>query len=77
MPSVDTKQTVMLKEVFRYRANSDDVTCDRPICAKANAHGDFTTGKGWDEWKLDYLKRHLTHKTHVDSVTKLRNRPYT
>jgi len=49
MPSVDTKQTVMLKEVFRYRANSDDVTCDRPICAKAIAHGDFTTDKGWDE----------------------------
>jgi len=61
----------VLKEIFVYRNSSDDVICD--LCVKAKPPGDFATGKRWDDWKLDYLKRHLTHKTHVDSVAKLRN----
>ena len=27
----------------------------------------------WDEWKLDYLKRHLRQKVHVKSVDTFRS----
>lgn len=71
MPSSGKKQTVMLKDVFTYRENSDDVICN--VCEKAGAEGEFTNGKRWNEWKLDYLKRHVLHKTHLESVAKLGN----
>uniref|UniRef100_A0A8C5P6F9 Uncharacterized protein n=1 Tax=Leptobrachium leishanense TaxID=445787 RepID=A0A8C5P6F9_9ANUR len=71
MPSSGKKQTVMLKDVFTYNENSDAVICN--VCKKADAPGEFTNGKRWNEWKLDYLKRHLLHKTHLESVAKLVN----
>jgi hypothetical protein len=40
------------------------------ICSKANALSAFTSGKIWNEWKLDYLKQHLKQKVQVDSVIK-------
>ena len=42
------------------------------VCAEAKASGDFATGKTWDMWKLDYLKRHITQKIHLDSIAKLK-----
>lgn len=49
---------------------SDDVVC--LYCKDAHASGDFATGKRWDDWKIDYLKRHVTQKSHLDSVSTLR-----
>lgn len=41
------------------------------VCAEAKASGEFATGKTWDMWKLDYLKRHITQKIHSDAIAKL------
>ena len=70
MPNSSGKQRVTLKEIFTHR-ETGDVVCN--ICQKANAGGEFSSGKKWDEWKLDYLKRHISQKVHADSVMKLRN----
>lgn len=64
-------QTVVLKDVFKYCEESDAVICI--VCAKADAPVEFTKGKRWNEWKLDYLKRHLLHKTHLESDAKVGN----
>jgi hypothetical protein len=33
----------------------------------------FTSIEKWNEWKLNYLKRHLMQNVHLDSVIKLQN----
>ena len=60
-----------LGDIFVYRDSTDDVVCQ--ICQQARAVGDFSTGKRWDDCKMDYLKRHVTQKIHLDSVSKLRS----
>ena len=70
VPSSTQKQKVKLGVIFTL-GESGDVLCN--FCAKANAACDFSTGKKWEEWKLDYLKRHLNQKVHLESVVKLRN----
>ena len=63
---------VQLSEIFTYGEENGVVCC---YCRDAKATGDFTTGKVWnDVWKLDFLKRHLSSKSHTDSVTKLRSK---
>lgn len=42
------------------------------ICLKEEVQRDWSTGKNWGEWKVDYLKRHITHICHLDAVTKLK-----
>ena len=71
MPNSSEKQKVTLGQIFVHH-ETGQVVCS--ICQKANAGGDFSSGKKWDEWKLDYLKRHLNHKVHGESVEKLRNK---
>ena len=61
---------VRLGDIFTYNA-AGAVVCT--ICSNANTKSEFSTGKKWDEWKLDYLKRHLSQKVHTESVLKLRN----
>ena len=39
---------------------------------EALTFGEFSTGKRWDAWKVDYLKSLLTKNIHLDSVSKLR-----
>jgi len=70
LPTSSRKQLTKLGDIFIYREDSDDVVCQ--ICQEACAGGAFTTGKRWDDWKIDYLKRHINQKIHLDSVTKLR-----
>jgi len=71
LPTSSRKQLTKLGDIFTYRESSDDVVCQ--ICQEASAGGTFTcTGKRWDDWKIDYLKRHINQKSHLDSVTKLR-----
>jgi len=40
---------------------------------KRRSGGEWTTGKKWDQWKIDYLKRDLDPTFHVDCVSKLQN----
>jgi len=68
--SSSNKQMVRLGDIFTYNA-AGAVVCT--ICSNANTKSEFSTGKKWDEWKLDYLKRHLSQKVHIESVVKLRN----
>ena len=68
--SSSEKQRVRIGDIFKY--NAGVVVCT--ICSNANTQSEFSTGKTWKEWKLDYLKRHLSQKVHIDSVIKLRNR---
>ena len=61
---------IQLKEIFTYDEDAG-VLC--VFCQKAKSGSDFCTGKTWDDiWKLDYLKRYLTSKTHQASVTALK-----
>ena len=64
-------ETVTLRHIFMHQENGH-VVCS--ICHKANAGGDFSSSKKWDEWKLNYLKWHFNHKVHADSVEKLCNK---
>jgi len=70
LPTSSRKQVTKLGDIFTYRETSDEVICT--ICQEARASGAFTTGKRWDDWKIDYLKRHINQKIHLDSVSKLR-----
>ncbi|TRY56742.1 hypothetical protein DNTS_027367 [Danionella cerebrum] len=65
-------KSVKLYDIFSYGANG--IVCK--ICSDAKIKGEFSTGKTWTEWKLDYLKRHLTQKCHVDAVKALYNRKH-
>ncbi|XP_015272828.1 PREDICTED: uncharacterized protein LOC107115600 [Gekko japonicus] len=71
MPHVSGRISVQLKEIFEYRETDDVVVCK--ICLEGEVDGNWSTGKKWDEWKIDYLKRHVNHKCHLDAVTKLQN----
>lgn len=59
---------VLLGAIFRY--SNDTITC--VYCEAAKARNEFSVGKRWLTWKLDYLKRHITHRGHIDAVETLR-----
>ena len=70
-PKSRDKIEILLKEIFTYES---DVGIVCKYCLEAKVTGDFTTGKKYkDVWKLEFLKRHLITKSHVDAVVKLRN----
>ena len=71
MPNSSEKQKVTLGQIFVHQ-ETGHVVCI--LCQKANAGGDFSSGKKWDEWKLGQLKQHLNHKVHAESVEKLCNK---
>jgi hypothetical protein len=66
-----TGQHVLLEEIFNY-SETDGVKCK--ICMKAEYKSDWTSGKNWTDWKVDHLKRHLSQKSHIEAVTKLKNK---
>jgi len=70
LPTSSRKQLTKLGNIFTCREGSDDFVCQ--IYQEACADSVFTTGKRWDDWKIDYLKRHINQKIHLDLVTKLR-----
>lgn len=37
-------------------------------CSGANVVSEFSHGKIWTKWKLDYLKRHIQQKSHLNAV---------
>lgn len=64
-------QHVQLGDIFSF-SEEKGVICK--TCCEAKVSGDFSEGKKWDEWKMDYLKRHLLHKTHQNAAGILRRR---
>ena len=63
------QKRVELGSIFSF-SETDGVVCK--ICADAKSTCDFAVGKFWDLWKLDYLKRHIVQKVHLDPLTKLK-----
>lgn len=60
---------VQLREIFVYDSEIGVVCL---YCRDAKVAGVFASGKKWgDIWKLDFLKRHLTSKSHLQGVQKL------
>lgn len=57
---------VKLDYIFEFNEEESTIKCK--FCTEAKVDGDFSIGKKWDDWKLDYLKRHLNHKTHIEAV---------
>src|SRR5690349_5569844 len=70
LPTSDGTRIAKLGDIFQYRAETADVICQ--VCQQASAPSNFSNGKRWDDWKMDYLKRHLHHKVHLESVCRLR-----
>ena len=69
LPTSSKIVKVKLGDIFTYCEGTDNVICK--LCLEAKAVNDFSNEKCWDEWKIDYLKRHITQKVHLDSVSKL------
>ena len=43
----------------------------RQVCNEVAPNSDFGKSKSWSEWKVDYLKRHLNHKHHSETLSTL------
>lgn len=69
--TVDSKthKCVELGNIFTF-SEVNGVVCK--MCEEAKSSCEFAVGKIWDLWKMDYLKRHLAQKVHLESVSKLR-----
>ncbi|CAM2115548.1 unnamed protein product [Caretta caretta] len=71
-PKSHSVMLVKLREIFTYDEDNG-VVCI--YCQDARASGEFLTGIIWnDVWKLDFFKRHLSNKSHINGVTRLRNK---
>ena len=57
-------------EIYFTFSEVNGVVCK--MCEEAKSSCEFAVGKIWDLWKMDYLKRHLAQKVHLESVSKLR-----
>jgi len=60
LPTSSKIVKVKLGDIFIYREGTDDVICK--LCQEAKAVNDFSSGKRWDDCKIDYSKRHITQK---------------
>ncbi|KAK9506590.1 hypothetical protein O3M35_008491 [Rhynocoris fuscipes] len=60
---------VQLNKLFRY-SNARGLIC--LSCAESNAKNDYANGKRWKSWKINYLKRHVKQKAHLDGIEFLR-----
>ena len=70
IPKAHELINIQLREIFAYDA-ATGVVCI--YCRNAKIAGGFANGKKFDvTWKLDFLKRHLTSKMHLNGVYKLR-----
>ena len=71
VPNRRGSMRVQLSEIYTF---DPDIGVVCLFCQKAKVKGEFSSGKNWDDgWKLDYLKRHLTNKSHLSGVKLLQN----
>lgn len=59
------EQAVKLGEIFSF-SSEKGLLCK--TCSEAKVANEFSEGKMWTEWKLDYLKRHIQQKSHLKAV---------
>lgn len=59
------EQAVKLSEIFSF-SSEKGLLCK--TCCEAKVANEFSEGKMWTEWKLDYLKRHIQQKCHLKAV---------
>ncbi|KAM3593003.1 uncharacterized protein V6R79_003550 [Siganus canaliculatus] len=59
------EKAVKLGEIFSF-SSEKGLICK--TCSDAKVASEFSEGKTWTEWKLDYLKRHVQHKSHLKAV---------
>lgn len=65
------EQEVRLGEIFSFLSEKG-LLCK--TCCEAKVASEFSEGKVWTEWKLDYLKRHIQHESHLNAVGIVRRR---
>ena len=63
------EKAVKLDEIFSF-SSEKGLLCK--TCSDAKVASEFSEGKIWIEWKLDYLKRHVQHKSHLKAVETVR-----
>lgn len=59
------EKTVKLGEIFSFLSEKG-LVCK--ICCEAKIASEFSEGKVWTEWKLEYLKRHIQQKSHLKAA---------
>jgi len=59
------EQEVKLGDIFSF-ASEKGLLCK--TCCEGKVASEFLEGKVWNEWKLDYLKRHIQQKSHLNAV---------
>ena len=60
------EKAVKLGEIFSF-SSEKGLLC-KTSCSDAKVASEFSEGKMWTEWKLDYLKRHIQQKSHLKAV---------
>ena len=65
------EKEVKLDEIFSF-SSEKGLLCK--TCCEAKVTGEFSEGKMWTEWKLDYLKRHIQQKRNLNAVGIVRRR---
>ncbi|XP_078787812.1 zinc finger protein 862-like [Oryzias latipes] len=58
-------KAVKLGDIFSF-SSEKGLLCK--TCCEAKIASEFSEGKVWTTWKLDYLKRHIQHKSHLKAV---------
>ena len=69
--NTDEGTLVKLSDIFSFSTETG-VVCK--TCSDANVKGEFSEGKVWSDWKLDYLKRHVGTKGHLHAVNTIKRR---
>ena len=65
------EEEVKLGEIFSF-SSEKGLLCK--TCCEAKIASEFSEGKVWTEWKLDYLQRHTQQKSHLNAVGIVRRR---
>ena len=63
------KKTAKLSKIHNYFASRNVIICK--VCNEAAPDINLGKGKLWSEWKVDYQKRHLSHKHHSKAISTL------
>ncbi|CAK6949836.1 zinc finger protein 862-like [Scomber scombrus] len=69
--NTDEGTLVKLGDIFSFSTETG-VVCK--TCSDANVKGEFSEGKVWSDWKLDYLNRHVGTKGHLHAVNTVKRR---
>ena len=63
------KQSAKLSSVYNYSSLDNTIFCE--WCREVAHDSNLKKSKSWVEWKVHYLKCHLSHKQHKEALTAL------